>query len=188
MLKKHRCVVTFTGIALLLLSACDDTDPCHPPTPVAMPTEITWNGTSFGKKQLYFETFSEFFSEEGIPEKADYYLIRNEDLISQDNQPLPKGRYLVWDLLPQQGHAISAPHTYVDPNKIFYVYTSEAFSWFMVSPYQLNTSIEEYDTDFAWDWIQDDSIWGYYPDASCIENDRPIEIIMEMELLNACAE
>ncbi len=187
MLKKHRCAIAFTGVALLLLSGCDDSGPSHIPAPVAMPTEITWNGTIFGKKQLYFKTFSEFFSEKGIPEKADYYLIGSEDLISQDSQPLPKGRYLVWDLLPQEGHAISAPHTYVDPNKIFYVYTSEAFSWFMISPYQLKTSIDEYYTDFAWDWIQDDSIWGYYPDASSIENDRPIEITMEIDILDVYA-
>ena len=188
MLKKHRYVTAITAIALLLLNACDDGGPCHPPAPVAMPTEITWNGTAFGKKQLYFKTFSEFFAEKGIPEKADYYLIRGEDLINQGNQPLPKGRYLVWYSQPQEDYPITVPHTYVDPNKIFYVYTNEAFSWFMVSPYQLKTSIEEYDTDFAWDWVQDDSIWGYYPDASSIENDCPIEVMMEMEILNIYGE
>ena len=188
MLKKYRFAAVITGFFLLLMNACDDGGPCHPPAIVIMPTEITWNGTAFGKTDLNFKTFSEFFAGKGIPEKADYYLIRSEDLIDSGNQPLPEGRYLVWELPLQTEQAISPPHTRVDPTKLFYVYTSKAFSWFIVSPYQLNTSIEEYDTDFAWDWIQDDSIRGYCPNASPIENGTPIEITMEMELLNVYSE
>ena len=109
-------------------------------------------------------------------------------MIDHGNHPLPKGRYLVWDLLPQEEHAIYAPYANVDTNKIFYVYTNEAFAWFIVSPYQLKTSIEEYETDFAWDWVQVDSIWAYSPDASIIENDCPIEITMEMEILSVYSE
>lgn len=52
MLKKYRYVTAITAIALLLLNACDDGGPCHSSAPVAMPTEIAWNGLQAYSKDV----------------------------------------------------------------------------------------------------------------------------------------
>ena len=186
MLKKHGFTTVIMIASLSLLSGCDIERCCNVLEPVDMPSKITLNGTVYGQKQLNFKTFSEFFSENGIPDKADYYLISGNDLIDSSNQPLPEGRYLVWEFLDQENEAKWPPRCNVDPHKLFHVYLNGSFSWFIISPYQLETSIEKYDSDYS--WAEYDSMFAFFPNATVTENETPIEIVMEMEILNSYAE
>lgn len=180
MLKKHRYVTVITAIALLLLNACDDGRCCNAPL-TGMPTEIAWKDTVYRQKQLNFETFSEFFAESGIPETPDYYLIWKEDL-TEINQQFPKGRYLVWEFLGQEGDLKVLPNNYEDENHIFHVYTNDSLSWFIVSPIQLKGPIEEYESEYL--WKEHDSMLAYLPNETVYENRSPIKITMEMNLLD----
>lgn len=184
MLMKKR-IMTLAGVAFLSLLGCDDGRCCNVLQPVDMPSKITWDGTIYGQKQLDFEIFSEFFSETTIPETADYYLISGDDFIDSSNQPLPEGHYLVWKFLDQEDQAKWPPRCNVDPNKLFHVYVNDSLPWFIVSPYQLETSIEKYE---SYSWLQYDSMSAFFPNANVSENDTPIEITMEMEILSVYSE